>query len=134
MPLHERFREIPTGNWNDQKPKVPGFTAASNKYFATKQRLAYHPEKSKFGSWIIDAPASTQTQTAPPPPPPAPEPQVQQASSGEGNAKKQSLEEYEKDYLVRLEKQKADAAAAAAAKAAAAAAPKSTRGTLPKGF
>ena len=44
VPLHERFRDIPTGNWNDQKPKIPGFTAPGNKYFATRQRLAYHPE------------------------------------------------------------------------------------------
>ena len=89
--LHERFREIPTGNWNtqkvaitgftapgnryfgsralvaqvevtpsnwnDQKTKVTGYTAPSNKYFATKQRLVYHPEAKKFGTWINDAPA-----------------------------------------------------------------------------
>ena len=71
VPLHERFREIPTGNWNDQKPKVPGFTAPGNKYFATRQRLAYHPEAKKFGTWITDAPASSQK--APPPPESVPE-------------------------------------------------------------
>ena len=30
VPLHERFREIPTGNWNTQKVAITGFTAPSN--------------------------------------------------------------------------------------------------------
>jgi hypothetical protein len=187
-PLHERFRDIPTGNWNDQKPKipgftapgnryfgsralvaqvqvtagnwndqkpkVPGFTAPGNKYFATRQRLAYHPAAKRFGTWINDAPASKQ---APPPPPkpaetakpkptlpkgstPKPaEPQAQKISSSGGQqSTKQTLEEYEKEYLARIEKEKTQQVAAAAAAAAAAAtttaAAKPTRGTLPKGF
>ena len=69
-PLHERFREIPTGNWNTQKVAITGYTAPGNKYFATKQRLAYHPEAKKFGTWINDAPASGQAKAAPPPPKP----------------------------------------------------------------
>ena len=100
----------------------------------THQEYRATPEAKKFGGWIIDAPASTQTQTAPPPQP-APEPQVQQTSSG-GNAKQQSLEEYEKEYLVRLEQQKVEAAANAAAEAAAAASAstQASKGSMPKGW
>ena len=32
-----------TKDWNIQKKAVTGYTAASDQYFATKQRLAYHP-------------------------------------------------------------------------------------------
>ena len=39
------------------KTKITGYTAPGNKYFATKQRLAYHPEAKKFGTWIKDTPA-----------------------------------------------------------------------------
>ena len=33
--LHERFREIPTGNWNIQKVPITGFTAPGNRYFGS---------------------------------------------------------------------------------------------------
>ena len=173
--LHERFREIPTGNWNtqkvaitgftapsnryfgsralvaqvevtpsnwnDQKTKVTGYTAPSNKYFATKQRLAYHPEAKKFGTWINDAPAGEQAKSAPPPPPPPPqpEPQASAGSASDGKSKQAQLEDYEKDYLARLEQKKVDdakavAEAAKAEAAAAAAKVQSNRGSLPKGF
>ena len=173
--LHERFREIPTGNWNtqkvaitgftapsnryfgsralvaqvevtpsnwnDQKTKVTGYTAPSNKYFATKQRLAYHPEAKKFGTWINDAPAGDQAKSAPPPPPPPPqpEPQASAGSASDGKSKQAQLEDYEKDYLARLEQKKVDdakavAEAAKAEAAAAAAKVQSNRGSLPKGF
>ena len=138
---------VTPSNWNDQKTKITGYTAPGNKYFATKQRLAYHPEAKKFGTWINDAPASGQAKAAPPPPPPPPpqpEPQAsgQSTSSGsDGKSKQEQLEDYEKDYLARLEQKKIDDAKAAAeeaaaeAKAAAAAsAAKSSQGTLPKGF
>ena len=36
VPLHERFREIPTGNWNTQKVAITGFTAPSNRYFGSR--------------------------------------------------------------------------------------------------
>ena len=57
------------------------------------------------------------------------------STSGGGNSKQQSLEEYEKDYLARLEQQKIDDAKAAeeAAKAEVSK-PSSNRGSLPKGF
>ena len=38
--LHERFREIPTGNWNTQKVAITGFTAPSNRYFGSRALAA----------------------------------------------------------------------------------------------
>ena len=38
-----------TKDWNIQKKAVTGYTAASDQYFATKQRLAYHPAVNPFG-------------------------------------------------------------------------------------
>ena len=40
VPLHERFREIPTGNWNTQKVAITGFTAPSNRYFGSRALVA----------------------------------------------------------------------------------------------
>ncbi len=42
---------VPTANWNDQKVKVTGYTQPSNQYFATRQRLAYHPPEKRFRSF-----------------------------------------------------------------------------------
>ena len=39
-PLHERFREIPTGNWNTQKVAITGFTAPGNRYFGSRALVA----------------------------------------------------------------------------------------------
>ncbi|MBT5993982.1 MAG: trans-sialidase, partial [Thaumarchaeota archaeon] len=131
--------EVTPSNWNDHKTKITGYTAPGNKYFATKQRLAYHPEAKKFGTWINDAPASGQAKSAPPPPPP-PQPEIQASagSASDGKSKQQELEDYEKEYLVRLEQKKVDdakaAAEAAAAEAAATAAAQSNRGSMPKGW
>ena len=95
----------------------------------------------KFGTWINRCSASGQAKAAPPPPPPPPPPQQQTsgqtASSGSsGKSKQEQLEDYEKEYLVRLEKEKADQAKAAAteAAAAAAAAAQTSKGTMPKGW
>ena len=38
--LHERFREIPTGNWNAQKIAITGFTAPGNRYFGSRALVA----------------------------------------------------------------------------------------------
>ena len=38
--LHERFREIPTGNWNTQKIAITGFTAPGNRYFGSRALVA----------------------------------------------------------------------------------------------
>jgi hypothetical protein len=55
-----------------QKSKVPGFTAPSNKYFATRQRLAFHPhqpDKNFQGYGISIGAGQVQTQSAPSPKP-----------------------------------------------------------------
>ena len=95
----------------------------------------------KFGTWINDAPAGEQAKSAPPPPPPPPqpEPQASAGSASDGKSKQAQLEDYEKDYLARLEQKKVDdakavAEAAKAEAAAAAAKVQSNRGSLPKGF
>ncbi|MFB5605336.1 MAG: trans-sialidase, partial [Nitrosarchaeum sp.] len=144
---------VPTTNWNDQKPKVPGYTQPSNQYFATRARLAYHPADKTFGSFsgvalTVDG-SVAQTQQAPPPPKPSKgtlpkgstqkEPEQVQVSSydsGSGKSRKEELEEYEKNYLARLEQQRVEEekeyqkAVEAEVKARASA----TRGSLPKGF
>ena len=43
--------KVPTTNWNEQKQKVTGYTQASNQYFATRARLAYHPPDKTFGGF-----------------------------------------------------------------------------------
>ena len=127
--------DIPAKNWNDQKAKVTGYTAPSDKYFATRQRMSYHPRATTFQQSIAaSVSGSDSTQTAPPPPPPPPpQPESQpQADSGK-KSKQQSLEDYEKDYLLRLEQQAEDDTAAAEEEAAAETTA-SKKGALPKGF
>jgi hypothetical protein len=164
--LHAPVGKVPTSNWNDQKANVTGYTQPSNQYFATRQRLAYSPPGKTFGSFSgtnMSVEGIEIKAQAPEPPKPAevtqqaPPPQ-QSSSSDAGKSKKQSLEEFEADYLKRLEQDKVDVAKAAAEfqaaeakdeKAAAnkktgalpkgmeappqAEAPKSSKGTLPKG-
>ena len=62
--------------------------------------------------------------------------QVQQTSSSGEKSKSESLEDYEADYLKRLEQKKVDDAKAAAeeAEAAAAASAQSSKGSMPKGW
>ena len=150
---------VPTTNWNDQKVKVPGYTQPSNQYFATRQRLAYSPPGKTFGTFSgvnmtvqgiteqasepqkVDPPKpkgtlpkgfeqSQQTQQAPPP----------QTSStyAETKSRKEELEDYENDYVQRLDQQRIDDAKAyqemIAAEAKAKASAQQSRGTLPKGF
>ncbi|WP_371504745.1 trans-sialidase [Nitrosopumilus adriaticus] len=181
--LHAPVGSVPTRNWNDQKATVTGYTAPSNQYFATRQRMAFHPADKRFGSFsgvdmsVEGVEVKAQTQ-APPPEAPKPAkgtlpkgmgqtqqaPPPQQTSSGgnEGKSRQQELEEYEQDYLKRMEQERIDqekayqeslaAEARAAAEASSASskkggalpkgfepkpepeAPKSSRGTLPKGF
>jgi len=40
---HATGADAPTQSWILQKAKITGYTAPSNKYFATRQRLAHHP-------------------------------------------------------------------------------------------
>ena len=166
--LHATNGTVPPGeNWNVRKAKTPGYVAAGNRYFATRARMAGHSADKRFGGMgliVEGAPSSSQqqAQTAPPPPPPpkpnpakgslpkgfTPQGQQQQQtyaepSSGQTQSKKQSLEEYEKDYLRRLEQQQidsenarraAEAAERAKEEAQAKARASSARGSLPKGF
>jgi len=143
---------VPTSNWNEQKSKVPGYTQPSNQYFATRPRLAYHPANKTFGGFsgtvmtVEGVAAQAQTQQAPPPPPKPAKgtlpkgteqslPQVN--TSGNGNkSRKEQLEEYEKDYLQRLEQERIEMQQAESEiiEQEVAARAKATRGSLPKGF
>ena len=149
---------VPTTNWNEQKAKVTGYTQPSNQYFATRARLAYHPPDKTFGGFsgttlsVQGVEAKAQTQQAPPPEPPKPKgtlpkgtktqaqtqqaPPPQQTSSNSGKSRQEELEEYEKEYLQRLENEKIaqekelDRIIEEESKRRSSA----TRGSLPKGF
>jgi len=154
--LHAPVGTVPTSNWNDQKAKVTGYTQPSNQYFATRQRLSYNPPGKTFGSFSgmtmsvegIEIKAQT-----PEPPKPAetkpkstlPKGSTQQSSSSSsaGSSKKQSLEEYEADYMNRMADEQREneelmtAAAELRAKRQAespASDSPSKKGALPKGF
>ena len=145
---HAEGADCPTQPWALQKAKITGYTAPSNKYFATRQRLAYHPQATSFTGYGIslDTEASKAQAKVAPPPPQAQDKAVpkESASSDRGSAKKQSLENYERDYLARLEQQEIEsqeihqAAAELAAKRRASSGSTSSggssRGSLPKGF
>ncbi len=135
--LHAPVGKVPTSNWNDQKAKVTGYTQPSNQYFATRQRLAYSPPGKTFGSFSgtnmsvegieikAQAPKPAEvTQQAPPP------------QQNEGKSKQQLLEEYENNYMQRLEKEKIEQAKAyqEMLETEAKAKSSSNRGSLPKGF
>jgi hypothetical protein len=145
---HAEGADCPTQPWALQKAKITGYTAPSNKYFATRQRLAYHPQATSFTGYGISlghGASKAQAKVAPPPPP-AQDKAVpkESASSDHGSAKKQSLENYERDYLARLDQQDIEsqelhqAAAELAAKRRASSGSTSSgspsRGSLPKGF
>jgi len=142
--------KIPTSNWNDQKAKVPGYTQPSNQYFATRARLAYSPPGKTFGSFsgvnMSVEGIEIKAQTSEPPKPvettQAPPPQ-QSSSSNTGKSKKQSLEEYEADYMNRLanEQKEQEELMRAAAELQAkrqtespSSGSTSSKGSLPKGF
>ena len=69
---HATGADAPTQPWALQKSKITGYTAPSNKYFATRQRLAHHPHhpenKNFLGYGISLAAGQVQAQSAPPPP------------------------------------------------------------------
>ncbi|KER06017.1 trans-sialidase protein [Marine Group I thaumarchaeote SCGC AAA799-E16] len=144
--------KVPTSDWNQQKATVTGYTACSNQYYATRARLAYHPADKRFGSFsgvnmsFDGVEIKEQTTQAPPPSePPKPSgtlpkgmddaPQTS-ASSGDGKSRQEQLEEYEKDYLQRIEQEKAEREQAyqEALQAEVEERAKQTRGSLPKGF
>lgn len=152
-----------TQDWNLQKAKVTGYTAPSNQYFATRQRMAFHPADKRFDGFDfkLEGVSAEQAKTTAPPPPPPPPPkqtlpkgtlpkgmapppaqQTTQQQTSQSQGKQQSLQEYENDYLARLERdrkeaaeiQKAAAEIAAKRQASQSTASSSSRGTLPKGF
>jgi len=150
--LHSPVGKVPTSNWNDQKAKVTGYTQPSNQYFATRQRLAYSPPGKTFGSFsgvnMSVEGVEIKAQASEPPKPAevtqqAPPPQQSSSSSNTGKSKKQSLEEYEAEYVNRLADEQREneelmqAAAELRAKRQAespSSGSQATKGSLPKGF
>jgi hypothetical protein len=143
---HAEGADAPTQPWALQKAVITGYTAPSNKYFATRQRLAYHPPETSFTGYGINLGHGAAQAQAPPSPPPKEDGVLpkETGSSGGSSSKKQSLEEYEKDYLARLDKQNDEARELQAAAQELAAKKRagsgssssggSTHGSLPKGF
>ena len=135
--------KIPTKNWNDQKATLTGYTQPSDQYFATRPRLAYHPPQKRFGTFsgvnmtVDGVVLKTTSQEAPKPQVSTQTPPPQNASD-DGKSKQDKLSDYEADYLKRLEQQKIDdakeAAEAAAVEAAAKVSANKKGGALPKGF
>ncbi|HEX9844999.1 MAG TPA: trans-sialidase, partial [Candidatus Nitrosotenuis sp.] len=121
--------EVPTSDWNLQKAKVTGYTQPSNKYFATRERLAYHPRDKYFAGYGIKGGATQLTTTAPPPKPQIAPPQTAQSSSG-GKTKKEQLEDYEKQYLARLQQQQQEARSRPPPPPT----PTVSKGSMPKGW
>jgi len=149
--LHAPVGKVPTSNWNEQKAVVTGYTQPSNQYFATRQRLAYSPPGKTFGSFSgvtmnvegVEIKAQTQEPPKPAETTQAPPPQQSSSSSNTGKSKKQSLEEYESDYMKRMDDQQREndelmkAAAELSAKRQTESSPSdstSKKGALPKGF
>ncbi len=150
--------KVPTTNWNDQKASVTGYTQPSNQYFATRQRLAYHPTDKRFGTFsgvkmTVEGVSITEKKQEPPKEAPKPKgtlpkgtAQTQSpppSTTTQTKSRSQQLEDYENDYLKRLEQDRIDQqkayeeelrreAAEAAARSQASAG--SSRGSLPKGF
>jgi len=69
---HATEADAPTQSWILQKATITGYTAPSNKYFATRQRLAHHPfhpeNKNFLGYGISVGTGQGQAQSAPPQP------------------------------------------------------------------
>ena len=136
--------KIPTSDWNQQKRVLTGYTQPSNQYFATRPRLAYSPPGKTFGSFSgvkMSFEGVEIKEVAQVSPPPAAKPadgtlpkETTKALRDKGKSKQQLLEDYENEYLQRIEQDKiAQEQAYQAAHAAEVAASKS-KGTLPKGF
>ena len=70
--------KVPTSSWSEQKTKVPGYTAPSNQYYATKARFASYPGGKFFGGFsgnlMTVEGVAAQTQQTPPPKPETPKP------------------------------------------------------------
>ncbi len=145
--LHAPVGTVPTTNWNDQKAKVTGYTQPSNQYFATRQRLSYSPPGKTFGSFsgvnMSVEGVEIQAQTQQVPPPEAPKPaestlpkETVKVQRNEGKSKKELLEEYENNYLQRMEQDRVDQQKAyqELVETEEKVTSQSSRGSLPKGF
>ena len=150
--LHAPVGKVPTTNWNDQKAAVTGYTAPSNQYFATRQRLAYHPADKTFGSFsgvamTVEGVSIQEKKQEPPKEAPKPKGTAQSpppsTTNTQSKSKSQQLEEYEKDYMQRLEQEEIEQkkayeeqlkTEAAEVEAKSQASAGSARGSLPKGF
>jgi len=134
---HATGADAPTQSWSLQKATLTGYTAPSNKYFATKQRMAFHPHDPDknflgYGISLGHGAAQTQTQSPPPPPPPQSLPKETVSLTSSGKSRKEQLADYEKDYLARMDvlyqeepKVESEKAQSPASK---------SQGALPKGF
>jgi len=141
--LHAPVGKVPTTNWNDQKAAVTGYTQPSNQYFATRQRLAYSPADKTFGSFSgvamsVEGVSIQEKKQEPPKEAPKPKATTQTQSPPPSTTKSKSrakeLEEYEKDYMQRLEQEGIEQQKAAEVAASSQASAGSARGSLPKGF
>ena len=152
--LHAPVGKVPTTDWNIQKAMVSGYTQPSNQYFATRQRLCYQPADKTFGTFsgvtmTVEGVSIQEKKQEPPKEAPKQEGTAQTQSpppsttKTQPKSKVQQLEEYEKDYMQRLEKERTEQqkaheeqvkreAAEMATKSQASAS--SARGSLPKGF
>ncbi|MXZ93395.1 MAG: hypothetical protein F4W68_04210 [Cenarchaeum sp. SB0661_bin_35] len=127
-------RTAPTGqvpkepSWNEQKVNVTGYTQPSNQYFATRARLAYHPPDKTFGGYSLGA-SSSKPKAKPKPEKPAEQPKPQ-AAPPETKSRQSKLEQYEAEYIKRVEGQQK------AKEAPPPPPPPTTKsaGLLPKGF
>jgi hypothetical protein len=112
--------KVPTTNWNDQKLSVAGYTQPSNQYFATRARMAYHPADKTFGEFssvkmTVEGVAVQEKKQEPPKEAPKPAPKGKEqtqspppSTTTKSKSKTKQLEEYEKDYLKRLEQDRND--------------------------
>ena len=128
-----------TKDWNIQKKAVTGYTAASDQYFATKQRLAYHPADKTFNGYGLKANGSAQQAPPPPPPPPkvetkpAPAPAKSKGTMPKGfNA--ESAPKPKPAPAPAQTKPQGTLPKGFTAKPAPAPQPAKAKGTLPKGF
>ena len=103
--------KVPTKDWNLQKATVTGYTQPSDQYFATRQRMAYHPADKTFGTFSG----------------------VQMTVEGVAVKAQEAPKETPKEAPKPAPKPKGTLPKGFEAKPAETA-PKASRGTLPKGF
>ena len=135
---HDHRLQKDTCNIQKKAQKI-GYTAASDQYFATKQRLAYHPADKTFNGYGLKANGSAQQAPPPPPPPPkvetkpAPAPAKSKGTMPKGfNA--ESAPKPKPAPAPAQTKPQGTLPKGFTAKPAPAPQPAKAKGTLPKGF